>query len=82
MIANPGAALASAAGAAADEKMSQLVSGLAAAIGPFPAATLTGIALWAFPTPTSSIRPAVRRPFRPFPSLRWDRSCWGRTSRS
>ena len=34
-----------AAGAAADEKMSQLVSGIAAAIGPFPAATLTGMAL-------------------------------------
>jgi uncharacterized Zn-binding protein involved in type VI secretion len=44
-IADPGAALASAAGAAADEKMSQLVSGLAAAIGEFPAATLTGLAL-------------------------------------
>ena len=43
--ANPGAALASAAGAAADEKMSQLVSGLAAAMGPFPAATLTGLAM-------------------------------------
>jgi uncharacterized Zn-binding protein involved in type VI secretion len=44
-IADPGAALFGAAGAAADEKMSQLVSGLAAAIGPFPAATLTGMAL-------------------------------------
>jgi uncharacterized Zn-binding protein involved in type VI secretion len=44
-IADPGAALASAAGAAADEKMSQLVSSLAAAMGPFPAATLTGLAL-------------------------------------
>jgi uncharacterized Zn-binding protein involved in type VI secretion len=44
-VANPGAFLASAAGAAADEKMGQLVSGLAAAIGPFPAATITGLAL-------------------------------------
>src|SRR5437667_1455820 len=43
--ADPGAFLASAGGAAADEKMSQLVSGLAAAMGPFPAATLTNIAL-------------------------------------
>lgn len=43
--ANPGAALASAVGAAADEKMSQLFSGLAAAIGPFPAATLGKMAL-------------------------------------
>jgi uncharacterized Zn-binding protein involved in type VI secretion len=45
MAADPGAAIAGAAGAAADEKMGQLVSGLAAAIGPFPAATLTGMAL-------------------------------------
>jgi uncharacterized Zn-binding protein involved in type VI secretion len=44
-VADPGAFLASAGGAAADEKMSQLVSGLAAAMGPFPAATLTGLAL-------------------------------------
>lgn len=44
-IADPGAALFGAAGAAADEKMSKLVSGLAAAIGSFPAATLTGLAL-------------------------------------
>src|SRR5262249_42662696 len=44
-VADPGAFLASAGGAAADEKMSQLVSGLAAAMGPFPAATLTNIAL-------------------------------------
>ncbi len=44
-MADPGAAIASAGGAAADEKMSQLVSGLAAAMGAFPAATLTGLAL-------------------------------------
>lgn len=44
-VADPGAFLANAGGAAADEKMSQLVSGLAAAIGPFPAATLTDLAL-------------------------------------
>jgi uncharacterized Zn-binding protein involved in type VI secretion len=44
-IADPLSAAFGAAGAAADEKMSQLVSGLAAALGPFPAATLTGIAL-------------------------------------
>jgi len=44
-VTNPGAFLASAAGAAADEKASQLVSGLAAAMGPYPAATLTDIAL-------------------------------------
>src|SRR5262245_2323737 len=44
-VADPGAALASALGAGADEKMSNLVSGLATAIGPFPAATLTGMAL-------------------------------------
>jgi uncharacterized Zn-binding protein involved in type VI secretion len=44
-IADPGSFLASAGGAAADEKMSELVSGLAAAMGPFPAATLTNIAL-------------------------------------
>jgi len=44
-VADPGAALASALGAGADEKMSSLVSGLAAAIGPFPAATLTNMAL-------------------------------------
>lgn len=45
MIADPGSAIAAAAGAAADEKMGQLVSGMAKAIGPFPAATLTGVAL-------------------------------------
>src|SRR5262249_11783879 len=45
MIADPGSALAAAAGSAADEKMGQLVSGLAKAIGPFPAATLTGLAM-------------------------------------
>lgn len=44
-IADPTAAIFGAAGAAADEKMSQLVSGMAKALGPFPAATLTGIAL-------------------------------------
>jgi uncharacterized Zn-binding protein involved in type VI secretion len=44
-IADPLSAVFGAAGAAADEKMSQLVSGLAKALGPFPAATLTGIAL-------------------------------------
>ena len=44
-IADPLAAVFSAGGAAADEKMSQLVSGMAAALGPFPAATLTGMAL-------------------------------------
>ena len=44
-LADPGAAAASALGGAADEKMSNLVSGLAAAIGEFPAATLTGMAL-------------------------------------
>ena len=44
-IADPLSAGFAAAGAAADEKMSQLVSGMAAALGPFPAATLTGMAL-------------------------------------
>jgi hypothetical protein len=44
-IADPGAAIAGALGAGADEKMNKLVSGLAKAIGPFPAATLTGMAL-------------------------------------
>ena len=44
-VANPGAAIAGALGSAADEKMSKLVGGLAAALGPFPAATLTGMAL-------------------------------------
>ncbi len=44
-IADPLSAGFAAAGAAADEKMSQLVSGLAAALGPFPAATITGMAL-------------------------------------
>jgi uncharacterized Zn-binding protein involved in type VI secretion len=44
-VADPGSALAGALGGAADEKMSQLVSGLAKALGPFPAATLTGLAL-------------------------------------
>jgi uncharacterized Zn-binding protein involved in type VI secretion len=45
MIADPGSALAAAGGAAADAKMGELVSGLAKAIGAFPAATLTGLAL-------------------------------------
>jgi uncharacterized Zn-binding protein involved in type VI secretion len=45
MIADPGSALAAAGGAAADAKMGELVSGLAKAIGPFPAATLTGLAM-------------------------------------
>jgi uncharacterized Zn-binding protein involved in type VI secretion len=45
VVADPGSAIAGAVGAAADEKMSKLVSGLAAAIGEFPAATLTGMAL-------------------------------------
>jgi len=44
-LADPGAAIAGAAGAAADEKVGQLVSGLAKAIGPFPAATMTDMAL-------------------------------------
>jgi uncharacterized Zn-binding protein involved in type VI secretion len=44
-IADPGAAVASALGGAADEKMSNLVSGMAAAIGEFPAATLLSLAL-------------------------------------
>ena len=44
-IADPGAAIAGALGGAADEKMSNLVSGLAAALGEFPAATMTGMAL-------------------------------------
>ena len=44
-VADPGAAIAGALGGAADEKMSKLVSGLAAALGPFPAATMTGMAL-------------------------------------
>jgi uncharacterized Zn-binding protein involved in type VI secretion len=44
-VADPLSAIGGAVGAAADEKMGQLVSGLAAAIGPFPAATLTGLAL-------------------------------------
>jgi uncharacterized Zn-binding protein involved in type VI secretion len=44
-VADPGAAIAGALGGAADEKMSNLVSGLAAAIGEFPAATMTGMAL-------------------------------------
>jgi uncharacterized Zn-binding protein involved in type VI secretion len=44
-VANPGALLASAGGAGADEHASRLVSGLSAAMGPFPAATLTGLAL-------------------------------------
>src|ERR1700738_1907568 len=44
-VADPGAAIAGALGGAADEKMSKLVSGLSAALGPFPAATLTGMAL-------------------------------------
>jgi hypothetical protein len=45
VAADPGAAIAGAMGGAADEKMSKLVSGLAAAIGPFPAATMTKMAL-------------------------------------
>jgi uncharacterized Zn-binding protein involved in type VI secretion len=45
VVANPGAAIAGALGGAADEKMSKLVSGLAKALGPFPAATLTGLSL-------------------------------------
>ena len=45
VLADPGAAIAGALGAAADEKMNKLVAGLAKAIGPFPAATLTGMAL-------------------------------------
>jgi uncharacterized Zn-binding protein involved in type VI secretion len=44
-IADPGAALANALGGALDEKMNKLVAGLAKALGPFPAATLTGMAL-------------------------------------
>jgi uncharacterized Zn-binding protein involved in type VI secretion len=44
-IADPLSAGFGAAGAAADAKMSELVSGLAKALGPFPAATLTNIAL-------------------------------------
>jgi len=44
-VADPGAAIAGAFGGAADEKMSKLVSGLAAALGEFPAATMTGMAL-------------------------------------
>jgi uncharacterized Zn-binding protein involved in type VI secretion len=44
-IADPLSAVFSAGGAAADEKMSQLVSGMAKALGPFPAASLTGMAL-------------------------------------
>jgi len=44
-IADPLSAGFAMAGAAADEKMSELVSGLAAKLGEFPAATLTGMAL-------------------------------------
>jgi uncharacterized Zn-binding protein involved in type VI secretion len=44
-IANPGAAIAGAVGGAVDEKMSSLTNGLAAAMPPFPAATMTGMAL-------------------------------------
>ena len=44
-LADPGAAIAGALGAAADEKMNKLVSGLAKALGPFPAATLLGLTL-------------------------------------
>ena len=44
-VANPGAAAAAALGGAADAAATKLVSGLAAAIGEFPAATLTNIAL-------------------------------------
>jgi uncharacterized Zn-binding protein involved in type VI secretion len=44
-LADPGAAIAGALGAAADEKMNKLVSGLAKALGPFPAATMLKMAL-------------------------------------
>jgi uncharacterized Zn-binding protein involved in type VI secretion len=44
-IADPLSAVFAAGGAAADAKMSELVSGMAAALGPFPAASLTGMAL-------------------------------------
>jgi uncharacterized Zn-binding protein involved in type VI secretion len=44
-LADPGSVIAAVVGQAVDEKMSHLVSGLAAALGPFPAATLTGLAL-------------------------------------
>jgi uncharacterized Zn-binding protein involved in type VI secretion len=44
-VANPGSALAGAVGGAADEKMSSLVSGISAALGEFPAATMLNIAL-------------------------------------
>src|SRR5215207_5264268 len=44
-IADPLSAGFAAAGGAADEKMSQLVSGMAAALGPFPAASLTGMTM-------------------------------------
>ena len=44
-IADPGAAIASAVGSAVDDKMSSLVSGMADAIGEYPAATLLSIAL-------------------------------------
>jgi uncharacterized Zn-binding protein involved in type VI secretion len=45
VVADPGDAIANALGDAADDKVSNLVSGLAAAMGPFPAATLSGLAL-------------------------------------
>jgi hypothetical protein len=45
VVADPGAAIANALGGAADQKMNQLVSGLAAAIGPFPAANMLKMAL-------------------------------------
>jgi uncharacterized Zn-binding protein involved in type VI secretion len=44
-IADPGAAIAGALGGAVDEKMSSLTNGLAAAMPPFPAASMTGMAL-------------------------------------
>jgi uncharacterized Zn-binding protein involved in type VI secretion len=44
-VADPAAAIAGALGGATDEKMSKLVSGLAAALGEFPAATMTGMAM-------------------------------------
>ena len=44
-VADPGAAIASAVGSAVDDKMSSLVSGMADAIGEFPAATLLSVAL-------------------------------------
>lgn len=45
VVADPGAAIAGALGGAADQKMNELVSGLAKAIGPFPAANMLKMAL-------------------------------------